>query len=54
MVDPAIIATEIARIQGSDNPVHQALIELYHDERIFMDVRDGELVWKATAKGAHG
>jgi len=54
MVDPAILATELARLQGSDNPVHQALMDLYHSERIYMDERDGELVWKSTAKGADG
>ena len=53
MIDPATLAAELARLQGSDNPVRQAIADLYRQGRIRpVGVRDGDVVWKTVEQVA--
>ena len=53
MVDPATLAAELARLRGSDNPVRQAIADLYRQGRICpVGVRDGDVVWKTVEQVA--
>ena len=53
MADPSILIAELARLQASTNPMHQALAELYRQGGIrAAGVRDGQVVWKAVAQEA--
>ena len=53
MVDPATLAAELARLQSSNDPVRQAIADLYLQGRICpVGVRDGDVVWKTVAQEA--
>ena len=49
MVDPATLAAELARLQSSNDPVRQAIADLYISGQLSpAGVRDGQVVWKKT------
>ena len=51
MVDPATLAAELALLQGSSNPVRQAIADLYLGGHLRpVGVRDGQVVWEAVAQ----
>ncbi len=48
-----VVQLELSEYERSDNPVHQALLDLYRQGHIRIGgVRDGQIVWQAIPGAA--